>query len=140
MTPSRFCQMPMMTASAGWSFYVEAVVDAGEVAAEGGAVAVVVAVGGCTAWVNGAGAALVVKTAEGSARGTVLALERVSDGAQASIELSGRVASELAIGVGAVVTVSVIATGVVLSAAGEALAFVPNEAGRALLHNEQVTR
>jgi hypothetical protein len=36
--------------------------------------------------------------------------------------------------------VSVIGTGVVLSAAGEAIAFIPNEIGKALLYNEQVSR
>jgi hypothetical protein len=36
--------------------------------------------------------------------------------------------------------VSVIGSGVVLSALGEAIAFIPNELGRALLHNERVTR
>jgi hypothetical protein len=38
------------------------------------------------------------------------------------------------------VTVSVIGTGLVLSALGEAIAFVPNELGKALLHNERITR
>jgi hypothetical protein len=37
------------------------------------------------------------------------------------------------------VVVSVVSTGVVLSAAGEAVAFVPNALGRALLHNERLT-
>ena len=87
-----------------------------------------------------AGASLVVKAVESSARGTVVVLERLSDGARASLELSGRAVSDVAIGVGAVVTVSVISTGVLLSAAGAVLAFLPNEAGRALLHDEQVSR
>ena len=39
---------------------------------------------------------------------------------------------------GAVLTCSVIGTGVVLSAAGEVLAFIPNALGRALLYNERV--
>ena len=39
---------------------------------------------------------------------------------------------------GTVVTCSVIGTGVVLSVAGEAIAFVPNALGRALLHNERL--
>jgi hypothetical protein len=34
----------------------------------------------------------------------------------------------------------VLSTGWVLSAAGEAIAFVPNEIGRALLYNERITR
>lgn len=85
------------------------------------------------------GAVLVVKSVEVSARGTVYVLERASDGALASVELSGRAASVVAVGVGTAVAVSVIGTGVVLSAAGEVLCFIPNELGRALLHNERVT-
>ncbi len=37
-------------------------------------------------------------------------------------------------------TVSTIGAGIILSAAGEAIAFVPNALGRALLHNERLTR
>jgi len=40
---------------------------------------------------------------------------------------------------GTVLSVSVIASGVVLSTAGEAIAFIPNEMGRALMHNQRVT-
>lgn len=85
------------------------------------------------------GAVLVVKAVEVSARGTVFVLERASDGAQASVELSGRAASGAALGVGTAVAVSVVGTGVLLSAAGEVLCFIPNELGRALLHNERIT-
>ena len=87
-----------------------------------------------------AGATLVVKAVEVTARGTVYLLERASDGAQASVEVVGRAASGLVMGVGTVVAVSVIGTGVLLSAAAEVLAFIPNELGRALLHNERVTQ
>jgi len=41
---------------------------------------------------------------------------------------------------GTVVVVSVVGAGVVLSAAGEAIAFIPNALGRALLHNERLTQ
>jgi hypothetical protein len=85
------------------------------------------------------GAVLVVKSVEVSARGVVWVLERASDGAQASVELSGRAASGVALGVGTAVAVSVLATGVLLSVAGEVLCFIPNELGRALLHNERIT-
>jgi hypothetical protein len=37
------------------------------------------------------------------------------------------------------VGVSVIGAGVLLTAAGELLCFIPNELGRALLHNERIT-
>lgn len=87
-----------------------------------------------------AGAVLVVKTVESTARGTVLLLERASDGAQASIELGARAAGGGSLAAGTVVTVSVIGAGVLLSAAGEVIAFLPNALGRALLHNERLTR
>ena len=90
-----------------------------------------------------AGATLVVKAVEVTARGTVYLLERASDGAQASVEVVGRAASGLVagavIGVGAVVVVSVIGTGVLISTAAEVLAFIPNELGRALLYNQRLT-
>ncbi len=86
-----------------------------------------------------AGAVLVVQTVESTARGTVYVLERASDGARVSVEVTGRTASGVVAGVGTAVAVSVIGTGVLLSAAGEVLAFIPNELGRALLHNERVT-
>ena len=85
------------------------------------------------------GASLVVKAVEVTASGTVYLLERASDGAQASVRVSGQAASALSTGVGTVLVVSAIGTGVLLSAAGEVLAFIPNELGRALLHNEKIT-
>jgi hypothetical protein len=86
-----------------------------------------------------AGAALVVKVVEVSARGTVYVLERASDGARASIEVVGKGLAGASVVAGTLVTVSVIGAGVVLSAAGQAIAFIPNELGRALLHNERLT-
>ena len=51
----------------------------------------------------------------------------------------GRGVGHAAMTAGSLVTVSVIGAGVVLSAAGEAIAFLPNALGRALLHNERLT-
>jgi hypothetical protein len=85
------------------------------------------------------GAILTVKAVTASADGTVYLLERASDGAQASVRVSGRAAGQASVAVGTVVTVSAIGAGVVLSAAGEVLAFVPNALGRALLYNERLS-
>lgn len=85
------------------------------------------------------GAVLIVKTVESTARGTVYVLERASDGARASVELAGRAVAGASMVAGASVLVTVVGSGVVLSAAGEALAFIPNALGRALLYNERVT-
>ncbi|MBA4343787.1 MAG: hypothetical protein C0423_16735 [Methylibium sp.] len=83
-----------------------------------------------------AGAVLTVVAVETSARGTVWVLERASDGARASVEFSGRASAAM----GTALLVTVIASGYVLSVAGEVIAFVPNAIGQALLHNEQLTR
>ncbi len=85
------------------------------------------------------GAVLTVVAVEASVDGTVYLLERASDGARASVRLGGRLATGASVAVGTAVVVSVIGTGVVLSVAGEVLAFVPNPLGRALLHNEKLT-
>ena len=88
---------------------------------------------------SAAGAVFTVKVVEVSARGTVYVLERASDGARVSVEVAGRGVGAASLAVGTGVTVSVIGAGLVLSAAGEAIAFIPNAIGRALLHNERVT-
>ena len=84
------------------------------------------------------GAVLTVKVVQVSARGTVYVLERASDGATASVQLAGAAASGVGLSVGATVVTTVIASGVVLSAAGEALCFIPNAVGRALLYDEKL--
>ena len=82
------------------------------------------------------GAVLIVKGVKASAKGTVLLLERASDGAVASIELASGAVSATVGSVGTAIVVSVIGAGVLLSAAGEVIAIVPNEIGKALLYNE----
>ena len=86
-----------------------------------------------------AGAVFVVKAVEVSALSTVYVLERASDGARVSVEVAGRGVANASVIAGTLVTVSVIGSGVILFAAGEVIAFVPNALGRALLHNERIT-
>jgi hypothetical protein len=78
---------------------------------------------------------LTVAAVETSVKGTVWILERASDGARMSIEVAGRAS----VAAGTAVAVVALGSGWVLSAAGEAIAFVPSELGRALLHNERIT-
>ena len=87
-----------------------------------------------------AGMALTVVAVEASAIGTVWVLERASDGARSSVRLGAQAAAGLSMAVGTVVAVTAVSTGWVLSAAGTAIAFVPNAIGAALLYNERVTR
>ena len=87
-----------------------------------------------------AGVTLVVVSVEVVGSATVWVLERASDGVRISLRTAGQLAKGVVVSAGTVVTVSVIGAGVVLSAAGEAIAFIPNEIGKALLYNEQVSR
>jgi len=87
-----------------------------------------------------AGALLTVVAVEASATGAVWVLERASDGARSSLRLSAQAAGGLSVVAGTAVLVTVMGTGWVLSAAGTAIAFIPNEIGAALLYNERVTR
>ena len=85
------------------------------------------------------GAALTVVSVQASATGTVWVLERASDGARATLEFSGRAAGASLATVGTAVLVTALSTGWLISAAGHAIAFVPNQIGASLLHNERVT-
>lgn len=85
------------------------------------------------------GVVLTVVAVEASAAGTVWVLERASDGARASVTFSARAGEALLLGTGTAVAVGVLSTGWVLSAAGRAIAFVPNEIGASLLHSEQLS-
>lgn len=87
-----------------------------------------------------AGAVFTVVAVETTLAGTVWVLERASDGARASVTLSGAAAGGVSLVAGASVVAVASTAGWVLSAAGKAIAFIPNEIGRALLHNERVTR
>jgi hypothetical protein len=87
-----------------------------------------------------AGAALTVVAVEASATGAVWVLERASDGARASVRLGAQAAGALSLAAGTVVVVTAVSTGWVLSTASQAIAFIPNEIGAALLYNERVTR
>jgi len=87
-----------------------------------------------------AGATLTVVAVEASATGAVWMLERASDGARVTLKLSAQAARGLSVAAGTVVVVTAVSTGWVLSAASEAIAFIPNEIGAALLYNERVTR
>jgi len=85
------------------------------------------------------GVVLTVVAVEASATGTVWLLESASDGTRASIRFTGRAGEAVLVGAGIAVVVTALSTGCVLSAAGRAIAFVPNEIGASLLHSERLT-
>ena len=93
-----------------------------------------------TVMILSAGAVLTVVAVEATSAGTVWVLERASDGARASVRLGARAAEGASMLVGTAVVVTAISTGWVLSAASQAIAFILNEIGAALLYNERITR
>jgi hypothetical protein len=95
--------------------------------------------GGPAALLSASGA-LVVASVEVVGDATVWVLERASDGARISLRTSGRLAEGSAKAVGTTVVVTVLATGLLLSTALDVIALIPNELGRALMHNEKVSR
>ena len=86
------------------------------------------------------GASLTVVAVEASATGTALVLERASDGMRETLYFSGQVLGGISRGVGTAILCTAVSTGYVLSAAGQVIAFVPNEIGAALLYNERLGR
>ena len=87
-----------------------------------------------------AGAVLTVVAVQASVTGTVWVLERASDGARSSVQLSAQAAKGVSVVAGTALLVTAVSTGLVLSVASQVIAFVPNEIGAALLYNEKVTR
>lgn len=84
----------------------------------------------------GSGVTLTVSAVEASAAGTSWVLERAADGVRATVKLAGHTS----VAVGTSIACTSIAAGYVLSAAGQAVAFIPNEIGASMLYNERVTR
>lgn len=78
---------------------------------------------------------LVVVAVQAVGDGTTWVLQRASDGARASLTMSGRASMP----VGTSLLVTAVTTGWVLSAAGKAVAWTPNELGASLLHSERVS-
>ena len=89
--------------------------------------------------VGGVGS-VVVTGVEASAQGTVWIIENVADGVKGSICFAGRLAGTVVVAVGTVLVVTAVDTGMVLSAAGRVVGFIPNEIGRSLSYNQRVSQ
>lgn len=82
-----------------------------------------------------AGGSLVVASVHTVAEGVDLVLENLADGSRATVRLSGAAAGGLSLAAGTSLELVAASTGHVLVMAGKAIAFLPNEAGKALLHH-----
>lgn len=83
---------------------------------------------------------LVVSSVEVVADGVIVVLHGASTAAEVSIKVSGKAAAGASQALGKTVQVSALASGTMLVLAGQVLAFVPNEVGKALLHHGKVVQ
>ncbi|MBB3220607.1 hypothetical protein [Pseudoduganella umbonata] len=95
-------------------------------------------VAGSLATVLVAGSVVAVGLAK-AGEGVDLLLQSAVDGSRATVRLSGKAAEGLSVAAGTAVDVSATATGHLLVVSGKAIAFIPNEMGKALLHSRKVS-
>src|SRR5450830_1715113 len=70
--------------------------------------------------------------------GSLVVLKAAGKASSATLALSGRAARDASLVVGASVEMVALSTGYLLVTAGRVLAFIPNEAGRVLLHSSRI--
>lgn len=83
------------------------------------------------------GGSVVVAGVHASGEGLELVLQGAGQASIATVRLSGEAARGLSVATGTVLDVVATSTGHVLVLSGKALAFIPNEIGKALLHHER---
>ncbi|MCC7701063.1 hypothetical protein IGS59_02355 [Janthinobacterium sp. GW460P] len=80
---------------------------------------------------------VVVASVETVGEGIVIVLKGASEAGGASIQMSTQAAKGLSLAAGTVVNVVALSTGHMLVLSGKAIAFIPNELGKALLHHSK---
>jgi len=84
-----------------------------------------------------AAGSVVVASVRTVGEGLEVVVESVADGSRATLRLSGTVLGGLSLAAGTAVEVVTASTGYVLVASGKAIAFLPNEIGKSLLHSSR---
>ena len=82
-----------------------------------------------------AAGSLVVASVRTVGEGVEVVLESAFDASRTTVRLSGKALGGLSLATGAVLEVVAASTGDVLVMSGKTIAFLPNEAGKALLHH-----
>ncbi len=86
-----------------------------------------------------AGASVVVESVTVAGESVVVVVDGLSEAGKLTLRLSGAALGGASLAVGATLEVVSMSTGYLLVSAGEVLAFLPNEAGRTLLHHSTHT-
>lgn len=82
-----------------------------------------------------AAGSLVVASVRTVGEGVEVVLESAFDASRTTVRLSGKALGGVSLATGAVLEVVTASTGYVLVMSGKSIAFLPNEAGKALLHH-----
>ena len=82
-----------------------------------------------------AAGSLVVASVRTVGEGVEVVLESAFDASRTTVRLSGKALGGLSLAAGTVLEVVTASTGYVLVMSGKTIAFLPNEAGKALLHH-----
>lgn len=85
------------------------------------------------------GVMLTVVSVQATAEGVQWVVERTVDGVRTVVRFAAKGAGLASVAVGTVITTTAMASGTLLSVAGQAIAFVPREVGKALLHTERLS-
>lgn len=85
-----------------------------------------------------AAGSLVVESVETVGDGVSVVLKSAADGSKATVQFSGKVAEGASLAAGTAVSAVAMSAGHALVVSGKVIAFLPNEAGKALLHHSRV--
>lgn len=86
-----------------------------------------------------AAGSLVVESVEVVGDGAQVVLKGAADGSKATVQFSGKALDGVSLTAGTAVSVVAMAAGHALVVAGKVIAFLPNAAGKALLHHSRVS-
>lgn len=84
------------------------------------------------------GGSLVVESVETFGDGIEVVLKGAADGSKATVRFSGKTLEGVSLATGTAVSAVAMSAGHALVVSGKVIAFLPNEAGKALLHHSRV--
>jgi hypothetical protein len=84
------------------------------------------------------GGSLVVESVETFGDGLEVVLKGAADGSKATVRFSGKAMEGVSLATGTAVSVAAMSAGHALVVSGRVIAFLPSEAGKALLHHSRV--
>ncbi len=107
-------------------------------ASEMSAFGAIIVVAGTMSMIADSGTA-VVESVEQAGQSVVVVIKGATDASRVTLKMSGKAVVGASLAAGTAVSVVTMASGYALVVAGAVIAFIPNEAGKALLHHSRVS-